>query len=313
VRRAVARDAGSARVAGAVRGLVLGGAVAVGIAATLAVWAAHRVGRLDVERVTPDLYVLSGVGGNVGALVTPGGVVVVDTMTFVRQGAALRARVRELTDRPVAAILNTHYHLDHTHGNPAFVPGTPVVATASTLRHLRERDAAFWRDPPARDLLPTDTFEGAHELRVGGKTVRSYSWGRGHTDGDLVVLFVEDRVLHAGDLYFNGHFPDVDLEAGGSVREWATTMERLLALDFDKVIPGHGPVSSREGFRAFQRFMASLWEQTRAVADRGGSLEDALETVDLERFALRRLWFAPQLSRAFVIRRAWEEAAAPSH
>jgi glyoxylase-like metal-dependent hydrolase (beta-lactamase superfamily II) len=287
----------------------LGLTIVVAVVA-LAAWAWYRVGHLDVQQVAPDLYILGGVGGNVGVLVTDAGVVVVDTMTFVRQGDAILARIRRLSNQPIAAIVNTHYHPDHTHGNPAFPAGTRVVATGNTLRHLRERDADFWRDAPARGLLPNDTFEGARELRVGGKTVRAFHRGRGHTDGDLVVLFVEDRVLHAGDLFWNGYFPNIDLEAGGSVREWPATMEQILALDFDRVIPGHGAVSNREGFRAFQGFVASLWSQTETVVARGGSVEDALATVDVDRFGLGRLWFAPQLGRTFVIRRAYEEASA---
>src|SRR5712691_11550609 len=128
--------------------LVLG--AAAGVVLAVGGWAWQRTGRIDVERVAPDLYLLTGVGGNTTVLVTDAGVVVVDTMTFVRQGAAILARIRELTDKPVAAILNTHYHLDHTHGNPAFAPGTQVVATTNTLRHLRELDTAFWADAPAR-------------------------------------------------------------------------------------------------------------------------------------------------------------------
>jgi glyoxylase-like metal-dependent hydrolase (beta-lactamase superfamily II) len=282
----------------------------LGIALVLGGLAWQRVGRIDVERVAPDLWMLSGVGGNVAVLVTDAGVVVVDTMTFVRQGNTILARIHELTDKPVAAILNTHWHLDHTHGNPAFAPGTKVISTTATLRHLRELDAAFWADAPARDLLPNDTFDGAHELRLGGRTIRAFHRGRGHTDGDLVVLFVEDRVLAAGDLIFNGHWPNIDLEAGGSAREWPETMERILPLEFDRVIPGHGPVTDRDGFRAFQAFMASLWTQTSQVVARGGSLGDARREVDLARFGLRRLWFAPQLGPRFVIGRAYEEAAA---
>jgi glyoxylase-like metal-dependent hydrolase (beta-lactamase superfamily II) len=280
----------------------------VAIVAVAAGWLWWRLGRIDVERIGDGLYVVTGVGGNVGVLVTEAGVVVVDTMMLVRQGDAILARIRDLTDRPVAAILNTHYHLDHTHGNPAFAPGTRVVATVRTLDHLRQRDEDYWREPPARDLLPNETFEGAHELRIGGRTVRSVARGRGHTDGDLVVLFVEDRVLYAGDLFWSGYFPDVDLEAGGSLREWPATMEAVLALDFDTVVPGHGPLSNREGFRGFQRFLRTLWAETEAVARRGGSLDDALREVDVSSFDLHRLWFAPHLSRSFVIRRAWAEA-----
>jgi glyoxylase-like metal-dependent hydrolase (beta-lactamase superfamily II) len=285
--------------------------VLLGVVLLVAGWAWQRIGRIDVEKVTDDVYMLTGVGGNVAVLVTDEGVVVVDTMTFVRQGAAILARIRSLTDQPVVAVLNTHYHLDHTHGNPAFAPGSKVVATTNTLRHLRERDAAFWADAPARDLLPNDTFEDTRELRLGGKTIRAVHPGRGHTDGDLVVQFVEDRVLAAGDLLFNGHFPNIDLEAGGSIEAWPTTIERALQLDFERLIPGHGPVTDRDGFRVFQGFMANLWAQTRRVAASGGSLDDALSRVDIEKFGLRRLWFAPQLNREFVIRRAYEEASRP--
>jgi glyoxylase-like metal-dependent hydrolase (beta-lactamase superfamily II) len=279
--------------------------VLLAVAGTFVWW---QTGRIDVQQIGPDLYVLTGLGGNVGVLTTDEGVVVVDTMTLVRQGDAILARIQEVSDKPVAAILNTHYHLDHTHGNPAFVPGTRVIATARTLTHLRERDTDYWRDSPARDLLPNVTFDGAYHLTLGGKTVRAIHFGRGHTDGDLVVLFVEDRVLHAGDLFFNGHYPNIDLEAGGTLAGWAATLGRVLELPFDRVIPGHGPVTDREGLRRFQEFISSLWAQTKTIAAGGGTLDDALEKVDLTAFALRRMWYAPQLGRSFVIRRAYEEA-----
>jgi glyoxylase-like metal-dependent hydrolase (beta-lactamase superfamily II) len=251
---------------------------------------------------------LSGIGGNVGVLVTDEGVLVVDTMTFVRQGEAIIERIRGFTHQRVLAILNTHYHRDHTHGNPAFFPGTKVIATARTLAHLTERDADYWRAEPARRLLPNLTFDTEQQITLGGKTVRIVHPGRGHTDGDLVVLFVEDGVLHAGDLFSNGVYPNIDLEAGGTVREWVATLDRVLALDFDTVIPGHGPLSDRAGLARFRTFVASLWEQTHGVAARGGSLADARRDVDLGRFGLRPLWFAPHLNRRFVIARAYEEA-----
>jgi len=285
-------------------GILLGLFLAVGG------WAWQRVGRIDVAQVTPDVWMLSGVGGNTTVLRTGAGVVVIDTMTFVRQGAAILATIHELTDEPVVAILNTHYHLDHTHGNPAFPVGTKVVATTATLRHLRELDAAFWAGAPAAQLLPNETFDGAHELHVGRKTIQAVHRGRGHTDGDLVALLVEDRVLVAGDLFFNGHWPNIDLEAGGSVREWPATIDGVLDLGFDRVVPGHGPVSDRSGFQRFQAFMTSLWTQTKAVADRGGTLTEARKEVNLKAFGFHRLWFAPFLSRTFVIRRAWQEATA---
>lgn len=292
------------------RRLLVNFAIAViALAAIVAGWVFWRAGRIDVEKVAEGLYMMTGAGGNVGVLVTDAGVVVVDTMTFVRQGEAIRTRIAEITSQPVVAVINTHYHLDHTHGNPAFPPGTKVISTEHTLQHLHALDAAYWKDSPAKELLPNDTFRDERTLEIGGETLRLVHPGRGHTDGDLVVLFTRQRVAHVGDLFFNGHFPNIDLEARGTVRGWGDTLDRVLALDFDGVIPGHGPYSNRRGLERFQAFMRSLWQQTTAVVESGGSLDDAKERVDLREFPMTSLWLAPYLNRSFVIRRAYEEAS----
>ncbi len=291
------------------RTIFIGIGILFGVLAIVAGWAWWVVGRIAVQRVTDDLYMMTGVGGNVGVLVTGEGVVVVDTMTFVRQGKAIRARIREITNEPLVAVINTHYHLDHTHGNPAFPVGTKVVATENTLKHLRERDGGFWQDAPARDLLPSETFDAEYQLTVGTKTVRLFRPGRGHTDGDLVAEFVSERTIQAGDLFFNARYPNIDLEAGGSVREWDATLDAVLARDFDRVIPGHGELSDRAGLQQFQQFLRVLWTETKAVVDHGGTLADAQRQVDLSRFEMSRLWFAPNLNHEFVVRRAYEEAS----
>jgi glyoxylase-like metal-dependent hydrolase (beta-lactamase superfamily II) len=148
-------------------------------------------------------------------------------------------------------------------------------------------------------------------MKLGGKTIRSYYFGRGHTDGDMVVLFVEDRVVHVGDLCFNGHYPNIDLEAGGSVRLWPATLDKVLALPFDLVIPGHGSPTTRRGLERCRDLMTSLWTQTAAIRERGGSVDEAVQLVDLGQFGLSPLWFAPTLNRGFVIRRTWQELTAP--
>ena len=98
--------------------------------------------------------------------------------------------------------------------------------------------------------------------------------GAGHTDGDLVALFVEDKVLHTGDLFFNGRYPNIDLEAGGSVREWAATRSTACSSSTStRVIPGHGPVTDREGLRAFQKFMRQLAAVGEQASRQGWSLD----------------------------------------
>jgi glyoxylase-like metal-dependent hydrolase (beta-lactamase superfamily II) len=273
------------------------------------IYAYQEVTSMRVERVTDDVHVIFGQGGNVGVLRTDEGAVIVDTMTFRLQGR----RIRELADDlagPPLAIINTHYHFDHTHGNPAFASGIKVVATERTLVYMDAFDASYW-EGGAFDTLPNETFENEHELRVGDKTVRLIRPGRGHTDGDLVAVFVEDRVVHMGDLFFNGRYPNIDLEAGGSVREWAATIDRVLQLEFDVVIPGHGPVTDRAGLLDFQRFIRQLAELGAQAARVGLSLEETQARALLDAdagYEVIAIPFVIRLDREFVIRRAWEEA-----
>jgi glyoxylase-like metal-dependent hydrolase (beta-lactamase superfamily II) len=288
--------------------IALAAALAIAIAA---IYAYRTVATIDHEQLDEDLFVLFGLGSNVGVLGTEQGSVIVDTMTTRMQGERIRETADLLTGREVAVIVNTHYHLDHTHGNPAFPGGTRVVATQRTRELLDAFDAGSWEGDAAA-TLPNETFAQSHEIALGGRTVRALHLGRGHTSGDLVVLFVEDRVLHTGDLFFNGRYPNIDLEAGGSVKEWIGTLDRVLALEgYDRVIPGHGPVTDREGIRRFQAFLRELWTKAEQAAREKRSLEETLAATQLTEDAGYQTIGVPllfRLDRPFVIRRAWEEA-----
>ena len=292
-----------ARIAGVVAlvlALLIGGG---------AIYGYQQVSSLEVAKVTEDLHVIYGFGSNVGVLRTGEGSIVVDTMTFALQGREIRGRAEELAG-PVRAIVNTHYHLDHTHGNPAFASGLKVVSTAKTRAYLDALDAEYWSGAAA-GTLPNETFDTEHTLSMGGKTLRLLHLGRGHTDGDLVVHFVEDRVVHTGDLFFNGRYPNIDLEAGGSVRDWSATIDRILELDFDEVIPGHGPVTDAAGLREFQRFMQQLAAVSRDAGRSGRSLEETRANAVLDAdagYEVMAIPFVMRLDRDFVIERAWQEA-----
>jgi glyoxylase-like metal-dependent hydrolase (beta-lactamase superfamily II) len=286
-------------------------AVSIALIGLIAIGLYNRIVSFETERVTDSVHVIFGLGGNTAVLETEDGVVVVDTMSFPLQGRRIREQAERLGGGPTQAIVNTHYHTDHTHGNPAWAAGTRIVSTESTRAYLDHFDRGFWQGGAA-ESAPSETFEDAHEMRIGGKTIRSYHMGRGHTGGDLVVLFVEDRVLHAGDLFFHRIYPDIDLEAGGSVREWGATLERVLALDFDTVIPGHGAVTDRAGLREFQRFIAELAEVAGDAVAAGKTLKETLESTNLKNDAEFEEMSIPLLfkfDRDFVVQRAWEEAA----
>jgi glyoxylase-like metal-dependent hydrolase (beta-lactamase superfamily II) len=253
---------------------------------------------------------VTGLGGNVGVLRTNDGAVIVDTMSFPMQGDRIADLARELTGKPVAIVINTHYHRDHTHGNPAFAGTARIVSTERTRQLLKKRDTDFWKGESAA-ALPAETFAEETTIPFGGKTIKLVHPGRGHTDGDLVALFVEDRVLHLGDLMFNTFYPNVDLEAGGSVQLWPATLDNVSKLEFDKVIPGHGPLTDRESIARDRAFFVDLWEKVNDAAERGLSLQQTLDTVKLtgdSGMAVMQIPFILRLDRDFVVKRAWEEA-----
>ena len=108
-----------------------------------AVFVYQRINTLEVAKVSDDVHVIYGLGSNVGILRTSEGAVVVDTMTFRMQGREVREKAEELGGGATRAVINTHYHLDHTHGNPAFAAGLPIVSTEKTLAYLKALDAGF--------------------------------------------------------------------------------------------------------------------------------------------------------------------------
>jgi glyoxylase-like metal-dependent hydrolase (beta-lactamase superfamily II) len=225
------------------------------------------------------------------------------------QGKRVTERAVELTGKPVVMVINTHHHRDHSHGNPG-VPGElRIVATENARRHMLEVDAKFWKSAPTS--LPNELVTHEQRLEIGGKTIELLSPGRGHTDGDLVVLFVEDAVVHTGDLVFNDRYPNIDLEAGGSIERWPAAIDRLSELDFKHVIPGHGPLTNRAGIARFRAFIDELWAAGADAAAKGWSLDETLERVILTRNARMEdivIPFVLRLDRNFVIKRVWQEA-----
>ena len=281
------------------------------LAITFAIYVLLNIRSLSVESLSKDVHVIRGVGGNTTVLNTDEGAVVIDSMTFKMQGSLLKAKVKELTGKEVVLLINTHYHLDHTHGNPGFNSDTQIVSTARTLSHLKALDGESWQGDAANSL-PNDTFTDRRQFSFGNKTVTLIHPGRGHTDGDLVVLLEEDKTLVMGDLFFNKHYPNIDLEAGGSVQAWPLTIDSTLELSFETVIPGHGDTTDRNGLIGFQNMMKQLASIGREAASKNLSLEEVLDssalTEDSGYELIKVVGISLGLNRKFVLRRTWEES-----
>ena len=244
----------------------------------------YRFLRTETIKLDDRFYVILGGGGNTAVLIGDDGVLVVDTK-FWQPGRQLPAIMRAITDKPVKVIINTHYHADHTHGNPNYPPGTTVIAQRHTREHLLALDKDFWEVEPAWSLLPSELLDDEKQLQFGDETIRIIHPGRGHTDGDVVVYFGKRRILATGDLFFNGRYPRIDLRGGGSGREWPATLDKVLAIgEVTQYIPGHGPLAYRAALVRFQSYLRSLVTQVGERAAQGRSLAEIKHAVDLREF-----------------------------
>src|SRR5205085_6315477 len=136
--------------------------------------------QLTLEKVTPNLYVIIGSGGNVAVMPTSEGVLLVDDK-FAQDGPQIMAKVRTLSDKPVRYVLNTHQHGDHTGGNEAL-----LAANAEIIIHKNARTNMAAAEMPG---IPRITFSEESQVFLGGKEVVARYLGRGHTNGDAVIYF----------------------------------------------------------------------------------------------------------------------------
>ena len=196
--------------------------------------AQERTVRLRTLGPGDILYVLIGGGGNTLALMRDDGVVVIDTK-LPGWGTAVRQAIESATDRPVTTIINTHAHPDHAGGNADFSGNVEVIAHANAA---------------AAGLQVSRTVTDKLTLLSGSDEIDLFYFGRGHTNGDLVVVFPQKRLAYLGDLFPAKSAPLVDPAAGGSVVALADTLRRVATeiTGVTRVVTGHaeGLADSRD-------------------------------------------------------------------
>jgi cyclase len=237
---------------------------------------------VKATKVAGNVYMLTGAGGNIGVSVGTDGIVLVDDQ-YAPLAPKIEAALKTITDRPMRFIINTHYHGDHTGGNEHFGKTAPIVAHENVRKRLVSGVTRRGQStPPApAGALPVVTFNDTLTIHLNGEDVRAVHMPHGHTDGDSVIWFTQSNVVHMGDDFFNGLFPFVDTENGGSVRGLIANIEKVVATipDDAKVIPGHGALSDKAGLR---RFLDTL-RGTLSVVEKGVAAGKSLEQLKSEK------------------------------
>jgi len=220
--------------------------------------------QIKVTKVSGNIYMLEGAGGNIAASVGEDGIVIVDDQ-FAPLADKIQAALKDLgvTNKPVRFVINTHYHGDHTGGNEPFNnAGSTIIAHDNVRKRLETGGTAgngasvkIENKPAAKAALPVITFEHDVTVHLNGEDIRAMHFPSGHTDGDSIIFFPK-----------NNGFPFVDVASGGSVQGIIDAMEKTAAqLPADvKVIPGHGALSNLDDVRAYTKML----KETSAVVQK---------------------------------------------
>ena len=235
---------------------------------------------IKVIKVSGNVYMLQGAGGNIGVSFGPDGILLVDSQ-YLELADKIKAALKTIGDAKVRFIVNTHYHLDHVGCNACFGPDVVVIAHPNVRKRLSTEQVSkfFNRTFPAlpKEALPNLTYENSISLFFNGEEIKVVHFPNSHTDGDSVVFFPGSNVVHLGDNFFNPRFPIVDLEAGGNVEGMAKNVgdviKRLESVPGVKIIPGHGPLTDLDGLKAYHRMLVETTDIVRKRMAAGNTLD----------------------------------------
>lgn len=231
---------------------------------------------VQVQPVAGNVYMLLGAGGNIGLIVGADGAFIVDDQ-FAPLTDKIRAAIAKVTPAPVRFVVNTHWHGDHTGGNERWgQSGSVIVAQENVRKRMSTPQTRNGRTTPPSPAaaLPVVTFANTVTLHLNGDSIHVEHVRRAHTDGDALIYYTKANVLHMGDTFFRGSYPFIDAASGGHVDGIVEAADRALQLvnNDTKIIPGHGPLSTKADLEEYRRVVATIRDRVKVLVQQGKSL-----------------------------------------
>ncbi|PWK50068.1 glyoxylase-like metal-dependent hydrolase (beta-lactamase superfamily II) [Pleionea mediterranea] len=238
----------------------------------------------NAKEVASGIYMLQGVGGftggNIGLSIGEDGVVMIDD-SMPPMLDIMKTAIKSVTDKPVDFLINTHVHGDHIGNNAAMAnDGAHIVAHENLRHHLLTKGISSGgktKDAP-KAMLPVITFSHSMSFHLNGEDAELIHLPKAHTDGDAAIHFKQANVIHTGDVFFNGMFPYIDINSGGSVDGYISAQETLIKLanDKTKIIPGHGPLASKSDLEKAVAMLKEAKSRIAKAIDKGLSEDDVV-------------------------------------
>jgi glyoxylase-like metal-dependent hydrolase (beta-lactamase superfamily II) len=234
------------------------------------------------QKLTDNLTLLSGPGGNVVVLNGADGKLLGDTFVLPAW-PHLKEALDAIGNAPVKTAIDTHWHFDHSDNNGSLrEAGATVIAHENTKKRMSEMHTLAVLNltfpPSPASALPQQTFQQTHKLTTNGETVDLVHFPPAHTDSDIYIHFQKGNVLQAGDVFFNGFYPYIDTGTGGSVSGMIGACNKLLAVadNNTKVVPGHGPLGNKADLTKFRDMLSTAREHLQKLKSSGKSLDEAI-------------------------------------
>ncbi len=239
--------------------------------------------QVQTIKVTENIYMLVGGGGNIGVSAGPDGILLIDSQ-FAQLLEKIKAEIAKINSGPIRIVCNTNWHYDHVSGNePLAKAGALIIAHENTRRGMASEQnfPEFGQKfpPYPETALPAVTFRESLTLYFNGDEIQVLHIPNAHSDADLVFYFRKANVIHTGDIFFPGMYPFIDVAHGGSVAGVIAGADKIAAMidSSTKIIPGHGPLSDRQGVLAYRDMLAAVRDRIAKLIQEGKTLEQVLE------------------------------------
>ena len=238
--------------------------------------------QIQTTKVTDNFYTLQGQGGTIGVLTGPDGIFMVDD-EFAPLSEKIDAAIKQISDRPIRFLVNTHVHGDHTGGNANFGRMGVTILARDQLRYrlMHPSPAANGTPgvPMAAPGLPVITYNAPVTIHMDGEDVRLIPIPAAHTDGDTMVQFVHANVIMTGDFFRSVQYPNIDRNNGGSLNGMLDGLGRVIGMagPDTKIIPGHGPTVDRNAVIAHRDMLLDIRDRVAKLVAEGKSQEEVME------------------------------------